>query len=108
MSLTIEWSLLTSGFIAHHYAWIKAGVLHRDISDNNIVIHEIERKDENGKVTGVDIVALLIDWDLCKYSDELDKGPTQKNRSVCTMFHLFDYGGSLCLRVHGGIYRRCS
>ena len=39
-------------FTAHRDAWVKARVLHRDISDNNIMI------DEKGR-------GVLIDWVLC-------------------------------------------
>lgn len=61
---------------AHEWAWVKADVLHRDISDTNIVIDEEFIEGKNPKVR-----ALLIDWDLCKYKGELDQ-PSQKNRSV--------------------------
>ena len=59
---------------AHQYVWNNVEILHRDISDGNIVLYEVP---DTGEILG-----LLIDWDLCKYKDELSKGPTQKNRSV--------------------------
>ncbi|KAI0792916.1 hypothetical protein C8Q75DRAFT_731483 [Abortiporus biennis] len=56
-----------------HEGAFKAGVLHRDVSPNNIMIDEAP---EN-----IGEEAFLLDWDLCRYVDELDDGPTQKNRS---------------------------
>ncbi|THH30018.1 hypothetical protein EUX98_g4181 [Antrodiella citrinella] len=58
--------------LAHAGAW-KAGVLHRDVSDGNIMIYE--------DPTTRRISGLLIDWDLCKYKEELSRGKTQKTRS---------------------------
>ncbi|TCD61654.1 hypothetical protein EIP91_008122 [Steccherinum ochraceum] len=69
LSQTVFWA-----YKAHRDAWEKAGVLHRDISDGNVVIYETD------KVVG----GLLIDWDLCKFASELAHLPpriTQKNRS---------------------------
>ncbi|KAH8100038.1 hypothetical protein BXZ70DRAFT_973311, partial [Cristinia sonorae] len=58
---------------AHDDAWTKAGILHRDISEGNIVLFV-------NPITGV-VEGLLIDWDLCKYRSKLRDGPTQKSRS---------------------------
>ncbi|KAL4243859.1 EKC/KEOPS complex subunit BUD32 [Abortiporus biennis] len=58
--------------LAHEGAF-KAGILHRDISPNNIMI------DEAPEAIGEE--AFLIDWDLCRYLHELNNGPTQKKRS---------------------------
>ncbi|KAH8100081.1 hypothetical protein BXZ70DRAFT_203982 [Cristinia sonorae] len=60
-------------FCAHDDAWSIAKVLHRDISDGNIVIyvnHEHPHKRPRG---------LLIDWDVCKFEHELSRDPSQKN-----------------------------
>ncbi|KAI0792901.1 hypothetical protein C8Q75DRAFT_587079 [Abortiporus biennis] len=56
-----------------HEGSFKAGILHRDISPNNIMI------DEAPEAIGEE--AFLIDWDLCRYLHELNNGPTQKKRS---------------------------
>ncbi|THH27319.1 hypothetical protein EUX98_g6862 [Antrodiella citrinella] len=58
---------------AHELVW-NLEILHRDISDGNIVIFE-------NPVTGA-ISGLLIDWDLCKYKKDLGNGkPIQTDRS---------------------------
>ena len=49
-----------------------AHILHRDISDGNIIWHG-----EDGKAVG-----LLCDWDLSKPTNKLGKVVTQKDRSV--------------------------
>ncbi|KAJ3479063.1 hypothetical protein NLI96_g9326 [Meripilus lineatus] len=49
-------------FFAHYQAW-NAGVLHRDISDTNIIIQVLDSGLRQ---------ALLVDWDLCKYKDEVE------------------------------------
>ncbi|TCD67815.1 hypothetical protein EIP91_011877, partial [Steccherinum ochraceum] len=59
--------------IAHMDAYNNAKILHRDISDGNIVLYEVS--------PGGELVGRLIDWDLCKYREELEKKPTQKSRS---------------------------
>ncbi|KAI0782323.1 hypothetical protein C8Q75DRAFT_811756 [Abortiporus biennis] len=51
----------------------RAGVLHGDLSPNNILIDEAP--EENGWL------AFLHDWDLCKYKEELNNGRTHKSRS---------------------------
>ena len=82
---------------AHSQAW-EAGVLHRDISDSNIRI--IIRDD--GTTQG-----LLLDWDLCKYKDELANGATAISRSVksppsceslCTHMNL-SFAGNLGVHI---------
>ncbi|TCD60312.1 hypothetical protein EIP91_010361 [Steccherinum ochraceum] len=73
-------AVVFAALLAHCQAWLLAAILHRDISDGNVLIREVTRKDEEGNVV-TEIGALLIDWDLCKYREELDNGPTQKNRS---------------------------
>ena len=52
----------------HKVAWEKKGVLHRDISDTNVVM------------VGDD--GIILDWDLCKKLRAMDKGPTSRQRSV--------------------------
>ncbi|TBU54133.1 hypothetical protein BD310DRAFT_828649 [Dichomitus squalens] len=63
---------------AHRDAWEKAGVLHRDVSYNNILIY-VTKNDE-----GKDIhVGLLVDWDLSKYKEYMVPGfgPRQPDRT---------------------------
>ncbi|KAL4247544.1 hypothetical protein ABKN59_007356 [Abortiporus biennis] len=59
--------------IAHYMAWTDAEVLHRDISPNNIMIDEDAETNEE--------MAFLIDWDLCRYKEDLSNGRAQKSRS---------------------------
>ncbi|KAI0792408.1 hypothetical protein C8Q75DRAFT_804797 [Abortiporus biennis] len=61
---------------AHCAAWEDAEVLHRDISPNNIVIVDMPEGP----------IAILIDWDLCKYKEDMMKEPTQYNRSGTYIF----------------------
>ncbi|KAJ3559199.1 hypothetical protein NM688_g481 [Phlebia brevispora] len=58
---------------AHRDAWEKAGILHRDISVNNILI---DIDSPANKPLG-----FLNDWDLCKYKADLAKTATQNGRS---------------------------
>ncbi|TCD60022.1 hypothetical protein EIP91_010864, partial [Steccherinum ochraceum] len=60
-------------FIAHMDAYMRAKLLHRDISDGNIVLYE--------PTPGKPLRGLLIDWDLSKYLEQLKKKPTQRSRS---------------------------
>ncbi|KAL4251359.1 EKC/KEOPS complex subunit BUD32 [Abortiporus biennis] len=69
-SLSYYLSLIIAG---HRDAWEKAAVLHRDISPSNMLICE---NPEDG-VTA----AFLVDWDLCRYKEDLNDGPSQKTRS---------------------------
>ena len=62
----------------HCGAWTKVGVLHRDASDGNI-LDFIDQETETEKTV---IRGLLIDWDLCKYKEEMGQGATQGGRSV--------------------------
>ena len=65
--------------VAHRDAWEKAGVLHRDVSYNNVLIYE--SKNEAGKVTRKGVLA---DWDLSKYKEYMVSGlgPRQPYRTV--------------------------
>ncbi|OBZ74003.1 hypothetical protein A0H81_06519 [Grifola frondosa] len=65
---------ILSALQAHQEAWEIGEVLHRDISDGNVVIHD---DPISGEAKG-----LLIDWDLAKFREDLEKPPTQKSRSV--------------------------
>ncbi|CAL1697202.1 unnamed protein product [Somion occarium] len=60
---------------AHEAAWLLAGVLHRDVSEGNILINDTP---EGGSSRPK---AFLNDWDLCKYRDEIDDEATQIYRS---------------------------
>ena len=62
-----------ASLLGHEAAWKKAKVLHRDISPGNILID-----DRDPKI----LSAFLNDWDLCKYKEDLKKGPSDKARSV--------------------------
>ncbi|KAI0079059.1 hypothetical protein K474DRAFT_724620 [Panus rudis PR-1116 ss-1] len=54
--------------IAHADAWGLADILHRDISQNNIMISLQRDQDDQYLGTG-----LLIDWDLAKHRDQLSE-----------------------------------
>ena len=61
-------------FIAHKEAYLKVGILHRDISDNNVMI------DDNGR-------GILTDWELAirvkaRDGNFLELGPRQRYRTV--------------------------
>ncbi|KAA1476355.1 hypothetical protein DENSPDRAFT_932995 [Dentipellis sp. KUC8613] len=58
-------SLLCDAMTAHEDAWYKAGVLHRDISVNNILILE------TGSNDNITRRGILNDWDLCKYKEQM-------------------------------------
>ena len=62
--------------IAHKEAYENARILHRDISAGNILITDGGR-------------GLLIDWDISKRVEDLDKGARQSERSVRShyLFH---------------------
>ena len=63
--------------LAHQDAWEKAGVLHRDLSWSNILINI------RATVRGT-FEAFLNDWDLAKWSEDLQHEATQPGRSVST------------------------
>ncbi|KAL4245715.1 hypothetical protein ABKN59_001612 [Abortiporus biennis] len=60
----------------HGLAWVEAGVLHRDVSPENILIDEDPEGGSRDRPEG-----FLHDWDLCKYKEEIDSGPAQEIRS---------------------------
>jgi RIO-like serine/threonine protein kinase len=60
--------MLLASVLAHKFAY-EAGVLQRDLSIHNIVFHP--------ESTLEDPKAMLIDWDLCKYTEDLNAAPTQ-------------------------------
>ena len=60
---------------AHRFAYTKANLVHRDISDGNIMIYEDPEKPGNPQ-------SLLLDWELAKTKEELEAGPVQPSRSV--------------------------
>ncbi|KAL4244005.1 hypothetical protein ABKN59_010675, partial [Abortiporus biennis] len=60
----------------HGLAWEEAGVLHRDVSPENILIDE---DPEDGNRNSPQ--SFLHDWDLCKYKEELNDGAAQGIRS---------------------------
>ncbi|KAI0090940.1 hypothetical protein BDY19DRAFT_886069 [Irpex rosettiformis] len=66
---------VSSALIAHRGAWLDAGILHRDISVNNIMFVLEDGADDT------DVRAILNDWDLAKPAKELGSGATQARRS---------------------------
>ncbi|KAF7790390.1 hypothetical protein EIP86_001345 [Pleurotus ostreatoroseus] len=74
-----------NAFYGHRDAWVKAGILHRDVSVNNILI-DIDPTDrahdsDDGRDSVGDVRGFLNDWDHCKYASELASGPVQQSRS---------------------------
>ncbi|KAI0690797.1 hypothetical protein BC835DRAFT_1521480 [Cytidiella melzeri] len=65
-------ALVYDALIAHEEAWLKAEILHCDISTNNImrVVDQDDEKDEN-------VEGILNDWDLCKFKSDLGEQATQ-------------------------------
>ena len=53
-----------------------AGVLHRDVSVNNIMILE----------DGVFDDGILCDWDLCKFKEQMGVGNRTPDRVVCFVY----------------------
>ncbi|CAL1715112.1 unnamed protein product [Somion occarium] len=74
--------IIACAFKAHSQAWEMAEVLHRDISDNNVLIIQ-EKIDGKYEIRGI-----LIDWDLCKYKKQLeeDRVATNDNQSGTWQF----------------------
>ncbi|OBZ73849.1 hypothetical protein A0H81_06455 [Grifola frondosa] len=68
--------VIACAIVAHQQAWEKAGVLHRDISDGNVLIYD----GSSGPV------GILNDWDLARYKEELMKPAIQKSRSGTWQF----------------------
>ena len=63
----------------HREAWTKAKILHQDLSDGNvlILINQESADDDNR--------GMLIDWDLCKYKEDMREGATQGGRTVSAL-----------------------
>ncbi|KAA1477817.1 hypothetical protein DENSPDRAFT_624357 [Dentipellis sp. KUC8613] len=71
--------LLTSvldAFNGHCEAWTKAEILHRDVSDSNILIDV-----QTGR-------GFLNDWDLCKLKNEIREDATQDDERVGTWMYM--------------------
>ena len=65
---------------AHSIAWVKAGILHRDVSVGNILILD---EDPQGLPNPKTSKGLLADWDLARTREELENPAfTQTTRSV--------------------------
>jgi hypothetical protein len=65
--------------VSVHKSAYEAGVLQRDLSIHNIVFHP-ESTIEHPR-------AMLIDWELCKYTEDLNAAPTQPGgRLVRSLF----------------------
>ncbi|GBE84788.1 predicted protein [Sparassis crispa] len=67
--------------MAHHEAWEKAGVLHRDVSVGNDLADEDPDEPPYHDGGPKRVKGFRNDRDLRKYAHELDSGPTQKSRS---------------------------
>ncbi|KAI9437896.1 hypothetical protein BJY52DRAFT_1229987 [Lactarius psammicola] len=65
---------ILAALIAHRNTYEKCGVLHRDISVNNILLTECSRFGGG----------LLIDWDLCKLVDPNNPSSGGAHQSTCT------------------------
>ncbi|TEB26076.1 hypothetical protein FA13DRAFT_1713504 [Coprinellus micaceus] len=59
----------------HHLAWYRGGVLHRDISEHNVMI----TKSDSGGVVGV-----LNDWDMAKLQDDKVDISTVAHHRTCS------------------------
>ncbi|KAI0762371.1 hypothetical protein C8Q74DRAFT_1184099, partial [Fomes fomentarius] len=75
--------LLIMCMLAHHGAYEK-GILHRDISDGNVLILPMETIGPDGKVT-VSRIGILADWELSKRVDDHDI-PRQPDRTGTWQF----------------------
>ncbi|RPD52350.1 hypothetical protein L227DRAFT_589697 [Lentinus tigrinus ALCF2SS1-6] len=67
--------LVCDAMYAHCCAWEGAGILHRDVSVNNIMIFEFVGDDGLVERRG-----MLCDWDLCKYAEQMES--SQKSRTI--------------------------
>ncbi|KAH9936627.1 uncharacterized protein B0H18DRAFT_1165258 [Fomitopsis serialis] len=65
---------------AHEDAWLLAGILHRDISAENLLIYWYMENNE------LKCKALLVDWGLCKYLEEMEQPIVRKSRSGTWQF----------------------
>ncbi|KAH8096887.1 hypothetical protein BXZ70DRAFT_1009557 [Cristinia sonorae] len=69
--------VMYDALLGHQSAWENGDVLHRDVSVNNILIHDtIDPETEQPCFVG-----LLNDWDMGKTRKELEDVPTRGNRS---------------------------
>ncbi|KAH8096873.1 hypothetical protein BXZ70DRAFT_1065939 [Cristinia sonorae] len=69
--------VMYDALLGHQSAWENGDVLHRDVSVNNILIHDrIDPETKEHYVVGV-----LNDWDMSKTRKELEDVPTRGNRS---------------------------
>ena len=79
-------------YSAHEQAWTKAGILHGDISDNNIMV--VWRGDV--------MMGILVDWDLCKSEDML-KEPKDRNGNQSVGFISYSSPCSLSTTCTGNM-----
>ncbi|KAI0368999.1 hypothetical protein BV20DRAFT_421596 [Pilatotrama ljubarskyi] len=70
---------------AHHQAYTRKGIIHRDISAGNVLIYPMPVTDPSGKVTEKR-VGLLTDWELSKDVNDPQEGPRQPDRTGTWQF----------------------
>ncbi|KZT08090.1 uncharacterized protein LAESUDRAFT_75148 [Laetiporus sulphureus 93-53] len=75
------WCVLT----AHRDAWIKCGLLQRDMSPGNMIFDEVDPRDIKDGETP-EFRALLIDFHLAKFKHELQDGAKRVGRSGTWQF----------------------
>jgi hypothetical protein len=63
--------------IGHKNAWVRAELLHRDVSPENIMKVVDQDVDEDDSIYGI-----LNDWDLCKRKNMLNVEAIQHGRSA--------------------------
>ena len=74
-------------------------MLHRDISVNNIMIIEIQCGDDSNPT--IRRLAVLCDWDLCKYKEQMNVVQRTPDRTVCIFSPLFRGNWLTCFRERG-------
>ena len=76
--------------LAHRKGWERAGVLHQDVSINNILVLEVQDDQESGE-TNTRRVGMLCDWELCEYKENM----TGERRTIdqfvrAVFFHILE------------------
>ena len=71
--------------LAHRNVWMGAGVLHQDVSINNILVLEVQDDQESGE-TNTRRVGMLCDWELCEYKENMTRERRTTDQFVRTVF----------------------